>query len=115
MNRQGFLRILLSLLLLVTQQMGLTHALSHLGTVQPPAVLGQQGGDGDEDGRAKSLALDAGCQQCLAFAQLAGPLGSKTVAFALPDLADSHFILAVADGQPRHSACPFQSRAPPLA
>ena len=115
MIRQGFLRILLSLLLLVTQQMGLTHALSHLGAAQPPAVLGQQSGDGDEDGRARSLALDAGCQQCLAFAQLAGPLGTTPFAFALPALADSHLILAVADGQPRHSACPFRSRAPPLA
>jgi hypothetical protein len=112
MNRQGFLRILLSLLLLATQQMGLSHALSHLGMAQPPAVLQQ---DGDDDGRAKSLALDAGCQQCLAFAQLAGPLASTPFAFALPALSDAHFILAAADGQPRHSACPFQSRAPPLA
>lgn len=113
MKRHVFVRILLSLLLLVTQQMSLSHAFTHLAAAQPPAVQGQQGDD--DGGASKNLAVDPSCQQCLAFAQLAGPLGSTPPAFALPALSDSHFLLAVADGRPRHSACPFQSRAPPLA
>ncbi len=113
MSRHVIVRILLSLLLLLTQQMAATHAFSHLRAALPVAALGQ---DGDDDGgRSKSPALDPGCQQCLAFAQLAGPLGTSPRAFVPLDLADCAFLLPVAAGRDRHNACPFQSRAPPHA
>ena len=113
MNRQIFVRVLLSLLLLLSQQMASAHALSHLagkiGDVQQLHIVA-----GDDD-VSTAAALDQSCNQCLGFAQLAGPLASTYRAFVAGDAAAvmvaARAVQAICD----RTVCVFQSRAPPQA
>lgn len=113
MTRQAFIRVLLSLLLLISQQMASTHVLSHLsGSLDRVAVVQLQPAGDDE--LSSAFAQDQTCNQCLAFAQLSGPLASTPPAFVIPTqefsatddvlehIAGARIILA------------FQSRAPPV-
>lgn len=111
MNRQALIRVLLSLLLLVSQQMATMHVLSHLsarasGTVSAVAESGDL---------ASAVALDESCNKCLAAAQLASPLGHASFAFAVPaggliDAGPAHLPAAGAQ-----TILAFQSRGPPQA
>ena len=103
--RRSFQRVLLSLLLLLSQQMGIAHAVSHLS-------------DGRQDGRQKTsqnkqLPIEQACEQCLAYAQLGSGL---TSAPALPLLqAATSLVIDSTTAQyfsPR-TVYAFQSRAPP--
>lgn len=113
MNRQSFVRVLLSLLLLLSQQMAMSHALSHWTGLADAAPQAQQGADGLS--LSSAFARDQSCQQCLAFANLATPVGTAERNFiATPAAA----VFAVADNPAAPCArtvCAFQSRAPPLA
>lgn len=114
MKRAFFLRVLLSLVLLVTQQMAAGHAMSHwTGTAHTAA-------HGHADGRhppapAPALADEQGCSQCLAYAQLGSAIGSP--AHALPGIAAGSVKLAGPSlpGVCARTVCAFQSRAPPQA
>ena len=113
MNRQIFIRVLLSLLLLLSQQMASAHALSHLagkiGDVQQLHIVA-----GDDD-VSTAASLDQSCNQCLGFAQLAGPLASTYRAFMAAD-ADAVMVAARAvQAICARTVCAFQSRAPPQA
>ena len=118
MTRQAFNRILLSLLLLITQQMAASHAMSHwssaLGLGKAAAQAHQSASAGDSD-LSRAFALDQSCDQCLAFAQLVGPLSNTPRAFAPPDMVA--IAISTAVGQPAcaRTICAFQSRAPPPA
>lgn len=113
MLRRQFAYALLSLLLLLSQQLALTHGMSHW----QGGRAGQSQAAASEQQRmaSKSLALEQACDQCLAFAQLGSALGTPNFAFYAP----SHGAVALpATGAPpdcRRAVCPFQSRAPPLA
>ena len=80
MTRLAFNRILLSLLLLFSQQMALSHALSHVTATfsalqaHAAAVDAADLADSDSD-LSNAIAQDKSCHQCLAFAQLFGPAG----------------------------------------
>jgi hypothetical protein len=112
MTRQAFIRVLLSLLLLISQQMATSHLLSHLTGSSDSAAASHLVQSDDE--LSKAFAQDQTCNQCLAIAQLAGPLPSTPPAFIIPHqpnfavsdvtvpLAGARIILA------------FQSRAPPV-
>jgi hypothetical protein len=113
MNRQVFFRVVLSLLLLLSQQMASAHALSHLagkiGDVQQLHIAA-------DDGEASSAAaLDQGCNQCLGFAQLAGPLASTYRAFVAGDAAAVMVAARAVQAICARTVCVFQSRAPPQA
>ena len=123
MTRQAFIRVLLSLLLLVSQQMATAHALSHLtASLEGKAQLQQiqQAGDQAErqaqsDDLSSAFAQDQSCNQCLAIAQLGGPLPSHVSLFAAPLLLST-----AVDGIDFAPACSriilgFQSRGPPQA
>lgn len=113
MTRQALIRVLLSLLLLVSQQMASMHVLSHLGgalagsstTLAPSA----------DDGLASAVATDETCSHCLAFAQLAGPVGSTPPAFIIPDAGTSPVVAAAAHDAGARTNLAFNSRGPPLA
>ncbi len=113
MNRQIFVRVLLSLLLLLSQQMASAHALSHLA--------GQMGGvqqlhqDAGEDDLSSAFALDQSCKQCLGFAQLVTPLGSTGLTFAVPDTREVLAAARAVQANCARTVCVFQSRAPPQA
>ncbi|HZV66445.1 MAG TPA: hypothetical protein VFG03_16200 [Telluria sp.] len=109
---------MLSLLLLLSQQMALTHALSHwAGSLDGNAHAVQSVDDADEDdgSLSRSTAQDQTCHQCLAFAQFASTLGNTPLYFAA---ADPGFFAAASNvARPGcvHAACGFRSRAPPAA
>ena len=122
MTRRALIRVMLSLLLLVAQQMALTHALSHwAGSLDGAAHALWSVDDADEDededysSLSRSTAQDQTCHQCLAFAQLASVLSNTPPYFAA---ADAGFFAAashVARPGCVHTACGFRSRAPPDA
>ncbi len=104
--RRVFAHALLSLLLVATQQMGLTHGLSHT-----PAQTG--GAHLRQSGESKAPAPDSGCQQCLAFAHIGAALDTPVhsiiavAAAALPGPAHAPA------SRCRRALCAFRSRAPP--
>lgn len=113
MTRQAlFLRVLLSLLLLVSQQMATSHAMSHWGAALSGGQAQAHSG-GDAKDLSSAFAQDPTCDQCLAFAQLAGPLGSHPRGFAAVDLVD--VVIGNGTHQPAcaRTVCAFHSRAPP--
>ena len=114
MMRRRSVHVLLSLLLLVSQQMAFAHAMSHwtgqLGTSHAAAALVQADEDSD---LSSAVAQDRSCFQCLAFAQMASAIGSTPRQFAPLDLqAERVIALATTERAPR-TVCVFHSRAPP--
>jgi hypothetical protein len=113
MTRQAFIRVLLSLLLLVSQQMASTHVLSHLsGNLDRPVVTHMQAPG--EDVLSTAFAQDQTCNQCLAFAQLAGPMPSSPPAFVIPQQQFSVSDDVVVRVAGARIILAFQSRAPPV-
>jgi hypothetical protein len=114
MMHRRVVHILLSLLLLVSQQMAFAHAMSHwtgkIGATHPAAALAQAGGDKD---LSSSVAQDQSCSQCLVFAQMASAIGSTPRQFVPLDLqAERAGGFVAAEAAPR-TVCVFHSRAPP--
>jgi predicted lysophospholipase L1 biosynthesis ABC-type transport system permease subunit len=114
MTRRSFIRVLLSLLLLLSQQMAVSHAMTHwAGSREGATRLLKAAGQQDERGVSAAFAQDQTCEQCLAFAQIASALGSQPRGFA----ADSSATCATGPSatQPgcARTTCVFQSRAPP--
>lgn len=109
MMRRCIVHVLLSLLLLVSQQMAFAHAMSHWTgrLVYAPVAAGE-----DRE-LAKAVAQDQSCNQCLALAHLATPVGSTLRQFVSPDL-QTEVVAARAMLQvlPR-TVCAFHPRAPP--
>jgi hypothetical protein len=107
---RSLVHVLLSLLLLVSQQLSLGHAYSHWTDVRES--IAQQA---DDDSRPSKPVLHEQCGQCAASAQVAFALPSALrqfipaeFAYAVPSLAPTPGICLLA-------ACPFQPRGPPLA
>ncbi len=94
--------LILSLLLLGTQQMGWAHALSHFADGSTSTSQGKQG-------TAEKI-----CEQCLAFAQLGAGLQGPTS--RLPAIPLEVFIAPVHAERSIHARVQsgFRSRAPPL-
>jgi len=116
MMRRRLVHVLLSLLLLVSQQMAFAHAMSHwtgkLGTALAVAAAVQTDPDSD---LSSAVAQDRSCFQCLAFAQMASAIGSTPRQFAPLDLqAERSIALATTERAPS-TVCAFHSRAPPLS
>lgn len=112
MTRQAIVRILLSLLLLASQQVASLHVLSHLGSSLGKPATAQTL---SEDRLASVFAQDEACSHCLAFAQLSGPLGSSPPAFILPEPGTSPVTAAAAHPAGARLILAFHSRGPPQA
>src|SRR4051812_32982613 len=112
MTRTLIIRLLLSLLLLMSQQMGMVHAISHwAGAAQ---AQGQAQVDGEREGDlAKAVAVHASCDKCLAFAQIAGAVGNLPRGFAGADAAANAVAAAIQRPAAARSIPAFHSRAPP--
>lgn len=97
-------------MLLVSQQMALSHVLSHWAARS--ATLAESGRGQVKPPR--SLAPDQSCEQCLAFAQIAGAPG-REVRFFLPLAPHAGPLVQLAgEHAARQRILPFQSRAPPV-
>jgi hypothetical protein len=112
MNRQIVIRVLLSLLLLLTQQMAMAHAMSHLAGQIDGAAAAHQVDDGD---LTSAFAKDQSCNQCLGFAQLATPVASDMRSFAAIDPVSAAVAVHAEQALCERTFCVFQSRAPPQA
>jgi hypothetical protein len=110
---RSFVHVLLSLLLLLTQQMSLKHAASHLAEACSPQGT-QAAGQEERDAGGKP-ALRHLCALCLDGAQLAFSLPASTHGFVPPALADDSPTGILRTGihpQPLHV---FHPRGPPQA
>ena len=114
MNRQVINRILLSLLLLLSQQMAFAHALSHwTGTID---VASAERHSYDGGGNLSSaVAKDQTCDHCLALAQLAAPLAATPRTFLAGDNGVTAFVSTDTGAHGARIVCWFHSRAPPQA
>lgn len=93
--------VFLALLLLLTQQMGFAHAISHVG-------------DRDANSsRSKQLPAKLACDHCQAFAQLASPLASAVDPCVFMPPAPEQGQSMVAQARVARTVCVFESRAPP--
>lgn len=109
--RRPIFHALLALLLVLSQQLGLAHAVSHWSGYRQGMEQVQ-----DSDGGVNAgLALDHNCSQCLAFAQLASAI--YTPEFTFPTVAFVAPLATAADSPApgRRNLRPYDSRAPPLA
>lgn len=113
MHRRSILSILLSLVLLVSQQMGMTHVLGHWKA----GIAGAQTAsatDGGVNSAPKSLAHGSSCAHCSGYAQLGFALGTTWNAHLASDSSYAHYAAAETPVACARSACGFLSRAPPL-
>jgi hypothetical protein len=110
---RSLVHVLLSLLLLVSQQLSLGHAYSHWSahsdTAQEAAQVNQR------DGKPFKPGLHEQCGQCASSAQLAFALPATVRQFVPAELAYAAPRLAATPGICLLAACPFQQRGPPRA
>lgn len=106
---------LLSLLLVLSQQLGMAHAISHWSDYRQSGEQVQQLESGAEKAGNAGLALDHNCSQCAVFAQLASALPTRDAAFPAIAYGETFAAAAAAQPQAAPSARPYDSRAPPLA
>jgi hypothetical protein len=109
MSSRVIVQLLLSLLLLVSQQLALSHVYTHVPG-QAPVQLSQDDGGGN-----RSVAADHLCGLCVSGDQLTHALGVPTYSFHA--VRPEYLPLAAADTPAacQRTVCVYQSRAPPLA
>ena len=108
--RRPIVYVLLSLLLVLSQQMGISHALAHWSSQRAMVTAG----DSSDAEPAKSLALDPSCGQCLAFAQIGTAADTGFYSFPIARDNTQAVDIAVAPELCQRTACAFRSRAPPV-
>jgi hypothetical protein len=114
MNRRNFIRVMLSLLLLMSQQMAMSHAVTHwAGSRHAPVQLDNRGGQQHDGGMSSAFAQDQTCDQCLAFAQIAGAVGSPVRSFAFDGAATCARHASATQAGCARATCAFQPRGPP--
>lgn len=113
MHRRSILSILLSLVLLVSQQMAMTHVLGHWNA-SIAAAQSATATDGGVNTAPKSLAHGSSCAHCSGYAQLGFALGTTWNAQLASSTTYAHYAVAETPVACARSACGFLSRAPPL-
>lgn len=109
MIRRRLVHVMLALMLLVSQHMAMSHALSHWANARETAGSEQ----GAQSRIAKSLSQDQTCDKCLAFAQIAGAVGSASGNALAIDVESLSVVPRAEHVWLARSAVPYQSRAPP--
>lgn len=112
MTRQALFRVLLSLLLLFSQQMATSHVMSHWSGSLDVAALTQAGAAGDP---ATPVPKDQSCNKCLVFSQLGAPLAATFAACAAPVSASQAVDAAAVAALHSRIILAFHSRGPPQA
>lgn len=114
MNRRNVIRVMLSLLLLMSQQMAMSHAVTHwAGARHAPAQLDKAAAQRQDGGISSAFAQDQTCEQCLAFAQIAGAVGSPVHSFAFEGAATCARHPSATGPVFTRTVCAFQPRGPP--
>jgi hypothetical protein len=109
-----FLHVLLAVLLVLSQQLGMAHAVSHWSDFRSASEQ-QQATDVDGSGLSAGLALDHNCSQCAAFASLASAIHTPSFTFLSVDYSAPQAGVALPQLTGTRSARAYDSRAPPLA
>lgn len=109
------LHFLLSLVLLVSQQMALAHGWTHWDAGHKSAAAWQDGRAHAASGQSDAPALHAFCAECAADAQLDFALPLPAYALSLPTVVDSIRVAPFTYGVQAPQASPYQPRAPPRA
>jgi hypothetical protein len=112
MTRRNMIRVLLSLLLLVSQQMAFSHVITHWSGQRGDTAGHVARGDGNV---SDAFAKDQVCSQCLAFAQIAGAVGNCPRSFAPPASPSGAIALSPEHTVDARIVVAFRSRAPPAA
>ncbi len=116
MTRQALFRVLLSLLLLFSQQMATSHVISHWSGSLETAALAQSAAEPAFDAdKSSTIAKDQSCNKCLVFAQLGAPLPSSSASYEAPALASLPIDGALVAAAHARTILAFQSRGPPQA
>ncbi|QGZ39950.1 hypothetical protein IP92_02279 [Pseudoduganella flava] len=112
MSSRILVQLLLSLLLLVSQQLALGHGYAHLQRIGTEQVAS----DDDDDGQPRPLSADHLCGQCLTAHQLVFGLGGLPT-YSFKAVAPSYptFVSAATSPACLQVVCVFQPRAPPRA
>jgi hypothetical protein len=114
MTRRSLIRVLLSLLLLLSQQMAISHAMTHwAGSRHGATQLNKAASQHQERGVSSAFAQDQTCDQCLAFAQIASAVGSPARTFVADGAASCAVGASATQPGCARTTCWFQSRAPP--
>jgi len=123
MTRRSFFRVLLSLLLLMSQQMAIAHAMTHWAGARDGAAQAHRDQD---NGQAKAVkqqhasamsaafAQDQTCEQCLTFAQIAGAIGSAACSVTVERPVCCAVSASPTQAGCARTTCVFQPRAPPF-
>jgi hypothetical protein len=115
MIRRSTIRVLLSLLLLLSQQMAIAHAVSHWSGRSGSTPAGAEQQQSGERSLSEAFALDQSCSQCLAFAQIGGVVGSDPFRFFPIDTGSSQACSDASHFLTARTVCAYRSRAPPSA
>lgn len=111
LSRRAVIHAVLSLMLLLSQQLAISHVMSHWMDGRATAQEAQ-----DSSRKAAGpLASDKHCQQCLAFAQIASAVGNSPQAFTVAGGADSCTLVSPISPLCRQAVAAFRARAPPQA
>ena len=111
MIRRSAFRVLLSLVLLLSQQMAMSHALSHW-TSRLGGPIAQKSADDAE--LSSAFAQDRSCAQCLGLAQLSTPLANAPRRFVPLEAGGMPALDAAGQAWRIRQARAFDSRAPPV-
>lgn len=107
--------VVLALVLLVTQQLGLQHLLSHgLQTALPATTATTAEAPAGEGDAHADAAADGLCQACLALVVLGTATLPALLRWAAPRLHATAPAAPVAPAVRRGAAAPYLARAPPL-
>jgi hypothetical protein len=98
-----FIHIALAFLLLLSQQLGISHAITHLSTGADAGSL-----------QKKQLPVEKQCAQCLAFAAVDSGLASSSPAFIRPAGPEDGYAGMLFTGPLPAAILAFESRAPPV-
>jgi hypothetical protein len=112
LRRLPIVHVLFALLLLLTQQVGVTHVYSHLGGGDQQHV---QLTDEDHAEHRKRVAVHKVCAECVSVAQMAAAVISTPLTLAISTLSTGPVSIPATLTACERTTCVFQSRAPPLA
>ncbi len=111
-RRLPIVHVLLALLLLLTQQIGVTHAYTHWSGAEQQNV---QLTDEDQAEHRKRVAVHKVCSECVSVAQMGAAITSSPLTLAISTLSTGPVTIQATLAACQRTTCVFQSRAPPLA
>ncbi|MTV36088.1 hypothetical protein [Duganella radicis] len=111
-RRPPIVHVLLALLLLLTQQIGITHVYTHWSGAEQQNV---QLTDEDQAEHRKRVAVHKVCAECVSVAQMAAAITSSPLTLAVSTLSTGPVVIEATLPACERTTCVFQSRAPPLA